>query len=690
MPLRGVPISARGIALAIAALASFAAVGPALAEDAPAADTVYTLPPIVVEAAKPHVDMGLHRSGFVTLLDMGPRRDRVEDLSSVLSQSIGVHVRQYGGLGSFATVSIRGSSAKQVDVYLDGVPLNDAYSGIANLGDLPLDGIGRVEVFRGSTPPYLGSSSIGGAINLVTDPSRGYARHSPLSHLEANQSFGSFGTSRLAVSFWSDLSYAKLFVHAGRLKSEGDFEYVDTVTPFNAQDDSVTVRRNNYFESYNVVGRLIVDIPVVGEGAVSYNGLSREGGVAGLGSFQSLTARAERRSHLINAQVAPAFWSGQLQTFLRANYSTANEKFHDLGREITLTSQDSDNTFETHGGRARVRWQPMRLPFALEASYETLDERFLPRMVAPQPSAGPERNRSTQITTVAGDIYLSKVGLVLSATGRFLEQQTEFYDPPRFPWLPPTPQGVLKRQAQTPQVGFRWMPTGFLTLKGNWGRSFRQPTMLELFGNTGSVTGSADLAPEEGTNRDIGAVLSPGDWGTLSDVFVEVVYLDNEIDNLILFFPNSQYTSRPTNIGAARIQGWELSLSTLWWHTLRLAGNYTRLDSRDTGPIPYYNGNWLPGRPRDDLALFLDFTPGRWSVGYELHWLGKNYLKPANFEIVPDRKIHNVIGKITFFSGHASLSAEARNIADNQISDVGGFPLPGRSFYVTLGVQSGE
>ena len=55
-------------------------------------------------------------------------------LADLLSSAVGVQVKRYGGLGSFSTVSIRGSTAEQVVVYLDGVPLNQAIGGGADVG----------------------------------------------------------------------------------------------------------------------------------------------------------------------------------------------------------------------------------------------------------------------------------------------------------------------------------------------------------------------------------------------------------------------------------------------------------------------------------------------------------------------------------------------------------------------------
>jgi iron complex outermembrane receptor protein len=658
------------------------------------ADTVYTVPGIVVEAPRIPVEIDdvYHRPGFVAVLDVGERRDRVEDLSTVLSRMVGIRVRQYGGLGSFATVSIRGSSANHVDVYLDGVPLNDGYMGLTNLGDLPLDGIARVEVFRGYAPPQLGSSSIGGTINLVTEDDGRWTGRSPIPKLEAQQSFGSYDTSRLAVSLWSQFPRVKLFLHGGRLQSQGDFEFVDDkTTPLNPADDQVTTRLNNDFESWNLLGRVDSDFESFGDVSLSYNTLFREQGVPGVGSFQSQTARSERSSHLAHLQITPRdFYSGLLQTFAGGFYSITNEQFHDPKGEITLVPQDTDNTFESHGGSLRAKLSMRRLPVSVEGLYRVVDERFHPKSNLPEPSQGPHRNRTTQTATLAGDLFLFSQNVVLTASERFLWQTTEFHDPRSFVWLPPSPQGETSARAQTPQLGFRWHPRQSITFKGNWGRSFRQPTMLELFGNTGSVTGSADLEPEEGLNRDIGAILSLESWWGIRSVFLELVYLDNRIDNLILFFPNSQFTSRPTNIGSAQIRGWEVSFASLLWNRLRFAGNYTRLESKDTGPIPYYHGNQLPGRPRNEAALFFDYSFRRWDVTYEFQWIGKNYLDPANLRPVPAREIHNLALRLNLFAGRVSVTAQSQNLTNDRIRDVNGFPLPGRSFYITARFQTKE
>ena len=51
------------------------------------------------------------------------------------------------------------------------------------------------------------------------------------------------------------------------------------------------------------------------------------------------------------------------------------------------------------------------------------------------------------------------------------------------------------------------------------------------------------------------------------------------------------------------------------------------------------------------------------------------------------RRLHNVIVNVDSPATRLTLTFEGRNRADDQVSDVNGFPLPGRSFYSTLGYR---
>jgi outer membrane cobalamin receptor len=58
-------------------------------------------------------------STFATVVDTEAATARVDTVADLLTDTVGVQVRRFGGLGAFSTVSIRGSTPNQVDVFLD-------------------------------------------------------------------------------------------------------------------------------------------------------------------------------------------------------------------------------------------------------------------------------------------------------------------------------------------------------------------------------------------------------------------------------------------------------------------------------------------------------------------------------------------------------------------------------------------
>ncbi|HMB30873.1 MAG TPA: TonB-dependent receptor plug domain-containing protein, partial [Desulfohalobiaceae bacterium] len=106
---------------------------------------------------------------FFSVINKEQFEGKIVSLAEVIEKEAGVQVRQSGGLGSFSSVSLRGSSSDQVMVFLDGVLLNDASGGGVDLSNISLSDVESIEIYRGITPANFGRSSIGGAINIRTN-----------------------------------------------------------------------------------------------------------------------------------------------------------------------------------------------------------------------------------------------------------------------------------------------------------------------------------------------------------------------------------------------------------------------------------------------------------------------------------------------------------------------------------------
>src|SRR5262249_31797974 len=128
---------------------------------------VRVLPPVRVDAA---LDRARRRAptAFVTLLAAERDTRALSSIHDVLVEAAGVRVTQYGGMGSFSTMSLRGAPPGHVPVLLDGVPLSSAARGVVDLSRLPATAVEAIEVYRGPTPASLDAPAPGGAVNLLT------------------------------------------------------------------------------------------------------------------------------------------------------------------------------------------------------------------------------------------------------------------------------------------------------------------------------------------------------------------------------------------------------------------------------------------------------------------------------------------------------------------------------------------
>ena len=93
----------------------------------------------------------------------------VQSINDLLKLAVGVDVRQRGPIGAQTDVSVRGSNYEQITVLLNGINVCDPQTG-HNSFDFPVDisDIERIEVLEGPAARVYGTSSLVGAINIVT------------------------------------------------------------------------------------------------------------------------------------------------------------------------------------------------------------------------------------------------------------------------------------------------------------------------------------------------------------------------------------------------------------------------------------------------------------------------------------------------------------------------------------------
>ncbi len=151
-------------------------------------------------------------------------------IADALTGVPGLAIFRYGGFGAQAALYTHGtSSAQQILVLLDGVPLAPGSNGEVDLGTFSTVGVRRIEVVEGGGSTLYGTSAIGGVINIITGVPRGtYLEAATGSYgerdLRASAGVGGFGVSFERHLARNDYAYPALDGQPAGVRQNADAE----------------------------------------------------------------------------------------------------------------------------------------------------------------------------------------------------------------------------------------------------------------------------------------------------------------------------------------------------------------------------------------------------------------------------------------------------------------------------------
>ena len=177
----------------------------------------YTTPDITVEAKRPAWEEILS-PGTVTVIRPEEFQGEQKTLPDFLKMVPGVHVREVNGKGQYTTVTVRGSTAAQVGVFVDGVLTNLGGDAAVDISTIPVSNVERIEVYRGYIPARFAGTFIGGVINVVTKKPTG-------AHGSAEIGPSSFGGKKASVEITAPIGSGSLLFGLNHEQRDGDFPY---------------------------------------------------------------------------------------------------------------------------------------------------------------------------------------------------------------------------------------------------------------------------------------------------------------------------------------------------------------------------------------------------------------------------------------------------------------------------------
>jgi iron complex outermembrane receptor protein len=648
------------------------------------------------EAARDR-DRALGDAPFVTVLHPDEHA-AAASVADAVGTAVGAHTRSLGGLGAYASVSVRGATPGHTAILIDGVPLARIAQVTTDLGRFSLGAFGQVDLYRGAVPVELGGAGVGGALNLVTRLGRGERGQ----RITASLGVGSSSARHARLSHGDAYGPVLSSTTLGYQGASGDYTYFDNnSTPLNPSDDGYRVRDNNGFVALDGATRWgTVDRSLVGGVRAAYKRQGLPGSTASPALAARLTTTDVIGDAAFDARIGGA--TAHQLAYLLVEQQHLGDPLGELG----LGAAERD--FLTLAGGASSTWKRAFGAHRGVLGGEVRGERFRDRdATGGQPAL--VGNRLAAAVTAAGDLVIDP------PAARIVVTPAVRLDLVRTAPTPVTsgpsalvPIAPRRDVIPSPRLTARLAATENVTVKGSAGWYARLPTLIEVFGDRGYILGSPDLRPERGPSGDLGLVWAPATpIGDVDRIFVEADAFAHRAHDTIAFITSAGFVARAANIGDTQALGAELVASARYARTLSVTASYTRLVTEQLAGDPSVNGKPVPREPghvlnvRADAARrVLDHLATMW---LETSWQATSFLDPASLGRVPARLLVGAGARVEIAGGFA-LALSVENLADTRIThlpldpppspalteaptaltDVAGFPLPGRSFYLAL------
>jgi vitamin B12 transporter len=547
----------------------------------------------------------------------------------------GVNLERYGPGGGSATVGIRGSSSAQVLVLIDGTPAGGAQILDIDLAAIPTSGVERIEVVEGGGSTLYGSGSVGGVINIITTPLHGTI---------VDARTGSFGESALRVQ-----------------TPNVSFERAVGTEAYPLPDGTSRVNADYGLTS----GRVSFDAKLASFNARFSAGLTdrHQGVPGGMPYFLSPTSRQDDVSR--DARLTLAHAHGNATTTLELAGTSMNLTY-------SCNTPADANCPDAYLGPGTPFYEQLLKESRVQASLrETLDGADARTIIGVDFSRGTTRIDSGTPSDplefhpfAQSAAYVQQNWSVGHGNGLYAGLRGE-RDGGQGGAFSPSLGGTLQLGSQ-------------MTLRANVATAFRAPTAEDLY-YPGFSTPT--LVPERTRVAD----LSIEDRSILGGV--SLGWFVTSGSNLIVFDPVS-FT--PQNIGRAVIAGFTFSAKTRPLHhtyaKLDLTNLYRAedLDTQDRigGRGPVMQGTLELGylgtgtTPFESAAIDVRNAGDRGPVDHT----APLFDQPVAYSRV-DAFVRWRAG------GRSLLTFRAYNLGNERYAEVGGYPMPGRSFAVEFSTK---
>lgn len=674
------------------------------------------------------------REGFaMNVIETKDAAVRNIQTNELLDRTVGVRIRQNGGLGARVDYNLNGMSGSSVRIFIDGLPIS-TYGSSFNLNSIPPALIERIEVYKGVVPTHLTDDALGGAINVILKEG---ARNT----LNASVSYGSFNTfqSNLFGTYRSESGFTTKLSGFYNY-SDNDYEvwgdHVYTILPNGRQEKIKAKRFNDAYESYGARVELgYTHVDWADNFLVSYNNTHDYNEIQH-GQFMTRPYKGrytEADSHVIGVLYTKRnFLTKGLDFNFNGVYSDSKEFISDtvkynynwdgqmaigLNGTPILTSSGAQQGVPTLN---HINRQTISLRTGLDYSFNRnhkismnamyfdmdRDQRDDMKPLLERNFLG-TRDLSKHISSLAYELRAFDNKFKANVFGKYYIQRIQKMDPKLL--INGSGDQIREeiRETSKTEIAGYGMAASYLfgndiVILASAERAVRMPNETEIFGNPGeNILENTSIRPEISKNFNLGFKVGPYKIHNHQVSFSTSGFLRNTQDKIVRKINDRNNDAIQTlpfeNLGKTQSVGFEAELGYNYGRNLSVLLSISRFNSlykikydQHGNQLERYNQQ-LPNEPfftangnvqysffnliQENARLNLNYNFG-FVQSFKTTWLKSHSTE------TPSQFIQDIGLSYIFPNNQFIISFDARNIFNEQAFDNYAVQKPGRAFYL--------
>src|SRR5947209_13678457 len=124
--------------------------------------------PVIVSATRFDIPLDQSPASVSVINSQDMENKQIERVSDALREVPGMNVVQTGTPGQLTSVFMRGLPSQDMQVLLDGIPINQGLAGQFDFANLTTDNIDRIEIARGPQSTIYGPRALAGVVQIFT------------------------------------------------------------------------------------------------------------------------------------------------------------------------------------------------------------------------------------------------------------------------------------------------------------------------------------------------------------------------------------------------------------------------------------------------------------------------------------------------------------------------------------------